>query len=283
MRVSGRRVPGLARARVFLEFGQRLSSLNVVGTRRLADQYVNIFPRRVDGFHYDAGYLPRQPLLLLLVAALSNIALDDWHLYSSRRWLRFHSGCAPVTGHFVVAVQCTLNTTLCSLRRCTVNRSRAKSVPGPKQARAGFALELCLLTHSRSPGVQLEMPKQPLLRPLGRIRSFFPGSLTRAGLVATLLLLMGRIAAAEPTPPPVYDGMPNGTQDYAAFVKLWDEFLYWRDPKSAAKEQSLVDVAGLETDVYPDYGSEAIAKKFRQLRGFQDSLDDFAVTGWPIR
>ena len=127
------------------------------------------------------------------------------------------------------------------------------------------------------------MLEQPHPQPLGRIRFYVPGSLTKAGLVAALLLFMGRIAAAEPTPLPVYDGMPNGTQGYAAFVKLWDEFLYWRDPESAAKEQSLVDVAGLETDVYPDYGSEAIAKRLRQLRGFQGRLDDFAVIGWPLR
>lgn len=76
--------------------------------------------------------------------------------------------------------------------------------------------------------------------------------------------------------------MPDGTQDYSAFVKLWDDFLYWRDPKSARKEKSLVDVAGLETDVYPDYGSNAITSKLQALRSFQSRLDDFAVIGWPL-
>jgi hypothetical protein len=104
-----------------------------------------------------------------------------------------------------------------------------------------------------------------------------------ACFIAALFLMIGRAAAAEPKAPKVYDGMPNGTQTYAAFVTLWDEFLYWRDPKSAAKAQSLVDVAGLETDVYPDYGSEAIATRLQQLSGLQDKLDDFAVIDWPLR
>ena len=97
-----------------------------------------------------------------------------------------------------------------------------------------------------------------------------------------LFLSTGRAAAAEPKPPRMYEGMPNGAQNYAAFVELWDEFLYWRDPKRAAREQSLVDVAGLETDVYPDYGAAAIATRLRQLREFQDELDDFAVNEWPL-
>ncbi len=103
-----------------------------------------------------------------------------------------------------------------------------------------------------------------------------------ASLLAALFLVLAQAAAAEPQSPRVYDGMPDGDRDYAEFIKLWDEFLYWRDPKSARKEQSLVDVAGLETDVYPDYGADATAKKVRELHNFQDRLDEFAVVGWPL-
>ena len=114
------------------------------------------------------------------------------------------------------------------------------------------------------------MSRYQILRPL-----------TFVGLLVMALLILVRGAAAEPTSRQAYDGMPNGTQSYAEFVKLWGEFLVWQDPRSAARERSLVDVAGLETDVYPDYGSEAMATRLRQLRQFQDRLDEFAVIDWP--
>jgi hypothetical protein len=44
-----------------------------------------------------------------------------------------------------------------------------------------------------------------------------------------------------------------------------------------------VDVAGLETDVYPDYSSVTIATRLQELRQFQTELDDFAVVEWPLR
>ena len=100
---------------------------------------------------------------------------------------------------------------------------------------------------------------------------------------AFVILSGGQAASADGETAPTYDGMPSGKRDYAAFVELWDDFLYWRDPKSARKEQSLVDVAGLETDVYPDFGAEAMAARLQQLRKFQGELDEFAVTDWPVR
>ena len=100
--------------------------------------------------------------------------------------------------------------------------------------------------------------------------------------VAALVLLGGLAVADDATTPRVFDGMPDGEQDYAALVRLWDDFLYWQDPKSASKEKSLVDVAGLETDVYPDYSAEAIATRLQGLREFQDQLDEFAVVDWPL-
>ena len=91
-----------------------------------------------------------------------------------------------------------------------------------------------------------------------RIRRHVPDAFRLAGVIAIFFLLGGQAVATEPKALRVFDGMPGGAQDYAAFVKLWDDFLHWQDPKSAMKEQSLVDVAGLETDVYPDYSAEAV-------------------------
>ena len=88
---------------------------------------------------------------------------------------------------------------------------------------------------------------------------------------------LGSLAEAQP-----YPGMPDGDASYEEFVQLFDEFLYWRDPKSAAKEQPLVDVAGLETDVYPDYSAGAMAARLAELREFQSQLEQFAVTRWPL-
>lgn len=101
--------------------------------------------------------------------------------------------------------------------------------------------------------------------------------------IASLFLAVGQVAEAETNPASTYDGMPDGTQPYTEFVSLFEEFVYWRDPKSAAKEKSLVDVAGLETDVYPDYGAEAMATRLQALRAFQDRLNNFAVVGWPLQ
>ncbi|NNF49957.1 MAG: DUF885 family protein [Woeseiaceae bacterium] len=104
-----------------------------------------------------------------------------------------------------------------------------------------------------------------------------------AGLIAIGFAVGGPAVADAPTARQAYDGMPDGEQDYAALVQLWDDFLYWQDPQSAGKEKSLVDVAGLETDVYPDYSAQAIAARLRELREFQGKLDDFSVSDWPRR
>lgn len=104
-----------------------------------------------------------------------------------------------------------------------------------------------------------------------------------SAVIALLVFAGGGVAASEQAAGRVFDGMPAGTRDYAAFVALWDEFLYWRDPTRAGKEQSLVDIAGLETDVYPDFGAAAMGDRLRQLRVFQGQLDEFAVADWPVR
>lgn len=103
-----------------------------------------------------------------------------------------------------------------------------------------------------------------------------------ARVCAILCLFTGAAIADEAAAPQIHDGMPDGAQDYAAFVQLWDDFLYWQDPKSASKEKSLVDVAGLETDVYPDYSAESIAARLQELSEFQDELGEFAVVDWPL-
>ena len=104
-----------------------------------------------------------------------------------------------------------------------------------------------------------------------------------ARVIAILFLLGGQAIATEPNAPRVYDGMPDGKQDYAAFTKLWEDFLYWRDPKSVTKDKSRVDVVGLETDVYPDYRAAAVARRLLALGEFQGELDHFAVADWPLR
>lgn len=90
------------------------------------------------------------------------------------------------------------------------------------------------------------------------------------------LLLAGPLALADK-----YAGMPAGSRPYAEFVELFDEFLGWQDPERAKKAQPLVDVAGLETDVYPDFGADAMGSRLEELRRYQAALDDFAVDQWP--
>jgi len=101
--------------------------------------------------------------------------------------------------------------------------------------------------------------------------------LTALVLPAFLLCLFGTVRAADPVH---YAGMPQGELDYDEFVELWDSFLHWRDPAAATKTRSLTDVAGLETDVYPDFGAEAMASRLTQLRNFQERLNRFAVHTW---
>lgn len=93
-----------------------------------------------------------------------------------------------------------------------------------------------------------------------------------------ILLAAGTSGRAESV---MYDGMPAGSGTYADFVELFDEFLTWQDPERAKKAQALVDVAGLETDVYPDFGADAMASRLAELREFQSRLNDFAVDEWP--
>ena len=100
--------------------------------------------------------------------------------------------------------------------------------------------------------------------------------------VAALGLLSAPALADDATAARVFEGMPDGDQDYAMLVRLWDDFLFWQDPKNAGKDKSLVDVAGLEADVYPDYSAAAMAARLQELGEFQDELQRFAVVDWPL-
>ena len=103
----------------------------------------------------------------------------------------------------------------------------------------------------------------------------------RALATLSLASLLLASAAGADTHKALYEGMPTGDGAYADFVALWDEFLYWRDPQRARKQQSIVDVAGTETDVYPDYGAAATAARIAELADFQSRLNEFAVHTWP--
>ena len=62
-----------------------------------------------------------------------------------------------------------------------------------------------------------------------------------------------------------YQGMPEGEGSYADLVELYDEFLTWKDPAKARREQPLRDVAGSAADVFPDYGAAAVEERRRKL------------------
>ncbi len=97
--------------------------------------------------------------------------------------------------------------------------------------------------------------------------------LLRACLISLPLYFVSPVGA--------YEGMPNGARTYVEFVELFDSFLAWQDPERARKAQPLVDVAGIETDVYPDFGAGAMNARLAELGEFQAALGDFAVDEWP--
>jgi hypothetical protein len=113
-----------------------------------------------------------------------------------------------------------------------------------------------------------------------------PGVTVRnTSLAAIALLSLSVLAhggAAKASKSVYYDGMPQGTAGYDEFVGFWDEFLVWRDPTTAKKAQPLADVAGLETDVYPDFGADTMASRLAELFDFQAQLEDFAVHKWTL-
>ncbi|MDH4108282.1 MAG: DUF885 domain-containing protein [Gammaproteobacteria bacterium] len=77
-----------------------------------------------------------------------------------------------------------------------------------------------------------------------------------------------------------HEGIPSGSGSYEDLVKLYDEFLQWKDPAKANRTNPLRDVAGQTTDVYPDYGPRAVAERRRTLREFQARVDNMGVADW---
>ncbi len=107
--------------------------------------------------------------------------------------------------------------------------------------------------------------------------------MSRTALTAASPALVAAFAfalAALPATAARYDGMPDGSGDYEELVELYDEFLMWKDPAKARREQPLRDVAGNPADVYPDYGRDAVAERRRKLDGFQRRMQDMGVARW---
>lgn len=77
-----------------------------------------------------------------------------------------------------------------------------------------------------------------------------------------------------------YEGMPSGTRSHADLVKLYDEFLMWKDPAKANRTDSIKDIAGQDQDVYPDYGEAAVNERRRKLHEFQRRMEEMGVADW---
>ena len=119
------------------------------------------------------------------------------------------------------------------------------------------------------------------------------------GLVGCLLLAAG--CQEEPTPAAAeapaeaqgrspapaanqaQSGIPNGTGSYNDLVALYDEFLGWKDPAKARREEPLTDVAGQTADIYPDYSPPAVEQRRKKLDEFQRRIRDMGVAGWEQR
>lgn len=101
-----------------------------------------------------------------------------------------------------------------------------------------------------------------------------------AALLAAAVLIASPAAAQAPAESRALPGMPDGRGTYADLVALFQEFLEWTDPERARGVQPFGDVAGRTTDVYPDYGAEAMAREREKMRGFQARLADMGVTRW---
>ena len=103
--------------------------------------------------------------------------------------------------------------------------------------------------------------------------------LPRLTLALALLLLAFTAAASESQR---YEGMPDGRGSYESVVELYGEFLEWKDPAKASRTNPLRDVAGQATDVYPDYGQQAIDMRRQKMREFRKRMEDMAVVDWSL-
>lgn len=128
----------------------------------------------------------------------------------------------------------------------------------------------------------MNVSRQSSLKSFVKDASSVAITLKHAWLTALLLFSSVLANASEPSTSRIFDGMPVGPQGYEQFVALCEAFFVWRDPKSASKQRSLVDVAGSDADVYPDYSAVAIHTQLRALSKFQDALYNFTVVDWPL-
>ena len=97
---------------------------------------------------------------------------------------------------------------------------------------------------------------------------------------AALVWALGSFAS--PARAAALEGMPEGEGSYQDLVSLFQEFLEWKDPARARGNVPNRDIAGAATEIYPDYGAEAVAARRTQMQEYQSRLADMAVAGWPL-
>ena len=103
--------------------------------------------------------------------------------------------------------------------------------------------------------------------------------LARATQRATVLLI-GLFGLASAGTAQHYEGMPDGSGSYEDFVALFQEFLEWKDPARASGNVPNRDIAGRATEVYPDYGEDAVNERRARMGALQTRLEDMAVGDW---
>ena len=97
---------------------------------------------------------------------------------------------------------------------------------------------------------------------------------------AALACALGPLAS--PAGAAALEGMPEGEGSYQDLVALFQEFLEWKDPARARGNVPNRDIAGAATEIYPDYGAEAVAARRAQMQEYQSRLVDMAVASWPL-
>ena len=97
---------------------------------------------------------------------------------------------------------------------------------------------------------------------------------------AALVWALGSFAS--PARAAALEGMPEGEGSYQDLVTLFQEFLEWKDPARARGNVPNRDIAGAATEIYPDYGAEAVAARRTQMQEYQSRLADMAVASWPL-
>ena len=105
-------------------------------------------------------------------------------------------------------------------------------------------------------------------------------SIRFALVAAALACALGPFAS--PARGAALEGMPEGQGGHQDLVALFQEFLEWKDPARARGDVPNRDIAGAATEIYPDYGPEAVAARRAQMREYQGRLADMAVASWPL-